>query len=264
MGEKDVARQATNVDKIRLLGAELIAVDSGSKTLRDAINGALRDWLVDIENCYYLIGSAIGAHPYPEIVAYFQSIIGKETKEQFCKLTGMVGNKLPDYIVAAIGGGSNAIGIFNEFINDKSVELIGVEAGGDGKGATSASISQGKLGVLHGTKTYLLQDQDGQIRDTHSISAGLDYPGVGPHHSYLHQNKLATYVSVTDGEAVEAFRLLIKYEGIIPALESSHAIAHGVKLAKTLSKEIDIIINLSGRGEKDIQTVNKFLANENK
>lgn len=267
MGAKDVKRQAQNVEKIRLLGAELITVTEGTQTLRDAINRALMDWLEQLDTCHYLIGSAIGAEPYPEMVAYFQSIIGKEAKQQFLsqssKLPNALPNTLPDYVIACVGGGSNAIGIFNEFINDSEVKLIGVEAGGNGQKMTSASINKGSIGILHGTKTYLLQDKNGQILDTHSISAGLDYPGIGPHHRYLHEIKRVEYVEILDYEAVEAFQLVIRKEGIIPALESSHAIAYAIKLAKKEKgkEKINILVNLSGRGEKDINTVGKYKFN---
>ncbi len=253
MGAKDVIRQQKNVERIKLLGAELISVESGSKTLRAAINMALQDWISQLDTTHYLIGSAIGAEPYPEIVTTFQSVIGREARQQFQEAT----SKLPDYVLACVGGGSNAIGIFHDFINDMDVSLVGVEAGGDGNN-NAASITNGSLGVLHGTKTFLLQDQHGQIEATHSISAGLDYPGIGPHHAELFTTKRASYVTITDREAVDAFKLLMKKEGLIAALESSHAVAYAIKLAKTLDREKNILVNLSGRGDKDIDTINKL------
>ena len=256
MGAKDVGRQIKNVEKIKLLGAEIVVVEEGTRTLRDAINKALQDWISESDTCYYLVGSAIGAHPYPEIVEYFQAIIGRETKKQFYEL-----NKcLPDYIIACVGGGSNAIGIFNEFLDDREVKLIGVEAGGISAWSekTAASINHGKIGVLHGTKTYLIQDKEGQIKDTHSISAGLDYPGIGPVHTQLHHTSRATYVTCYDRDAVNAFKLLVKTEGIIPALETSHALAYAIVLAKKCCSSSNIIVNLSGRGDKDIETVTNF------
>ncbi len=257
MGAADVQRQAKNVEKIRLLGANLISVERGSKTLRDAINAALQDWVSSLETTYYLIGSAIGAAPYPEMVRKFQSVIGSETREQFRRQFPNEPNKLPDYLIACVGGGSNAIGFFSEFIQDSQVKLVGVEAGGNGI-QNSASIGSGTLGILHGTKTYLIQDENGQIKKTHSISAGLDYPGIGPDHTKLYQSRRATYVSINDQEAVSAFRQLTRLEGIIPALESSHAIAYALKLGKTLESNQQIIVNLSGRGEKDIDLVNRL------
>ena len=217
---------------------------------------ALRDWVCELDTSYYLIGSAIGAYPYPDIVSYFQSVIGQETREQFNQINGC----LPDYIVACVGGGSNAIGIFKEFINDKSIKLVGVEADGSPYNniKTAASINKGKIGILHGTKTYLLQNNNGQIMDTYSISAGLDYPGIGPQHTELHESKRAEYVTINDEEAVMAFQLVVKKEGIIPALESSHAIAYAMKIAKDLLPNINIIVNLSGRGDKDIEIVRNY------
>jgi len=264
MGQEDIERQALNVFKMELLGAKVIPVHSGSKTLKDAINETIRYWVAHSDDTYYLIGSAVGPHPYPMIVRDFQKIIGEETKRQFKKLK----NKLPDYLVACVGGGSNAMGIFYPFLNDKSVKFIGVEAGGLGihttKHAATLSVKKTEIGILHGAKSYLLQDKEGQIHPTHSISAGLDYPGVGPEHSFFKDTKRAEYVAISDNEALNAFMLLSKLEGIIPALESSHAVAYGLKLAKTLSSSKNIIINLSGRGDKDIHTVQEYLKNRKK
>ncbi|MBT4989419.1 MAG: tryptophan synthase subunit beta [Rickettsiales bacterium] len=257
MGAKDYERQKPNVFRMRLLGAEVIKVESGSKTLKSAMNEAMRDWVSNIQDSYYLIGTAAGPHPYPEIVRYFQSIIGIEAKQQILELE----DKLPAAILAVIGGGSNAIGLFHEFIDDSKVKLIGVEAAGKGlkTGDHAAALCKGEAGILHGNKSYYLQDDDGQISETYSISAGLDYPGVGPEHSYLKDIKRAEYVAVTDKEALEAFQLLCKLEGIIPALEPSHAIAHLVKIAKKFKKTENIIVNLCGRGDKDIFTVAEHL-----
>jgi tryptophan synthase beta chain len=257
MGAKDIERQAPNVFRMKLLGAEVRPVESGSKTLKDAMNEALRDWVTNVNDTFYLIGTAAGPHPYPEMVRDFQSIIGKETKQQMLALEG----RLPDVAVACIGGGSNAIGLFHPFIDDKDVRLIGVEAAGHGldSGATAASLSRGEPGVLHGSRTYLLQDDDGQIIDAHSISAGLDYPGIGPEHSHLHDIKRVEYVSATDEEALSAFQRVSKLEGIIPALEPAHALAHVFKLAPTLSKDTLLVVNVCGRGDKDIFTVAKAL-----
>jgi tryptophan synthase beta chain len=249
MGEEDIRRQSLNVFKMKLLGAKVIPVKTGSKTLKDATNEALRDWMSSVVNTHYIIGSVVGPHPYPMMVRDFQIIIGQEVKEQIQKAEG----RLPDYIIACVGGGSNAIGVFNPFIEDKDVKLIGVEAGGLGfdVGQHAASLSRGEKGVLHGSLSYVLQDDDGQTSQVHSISAGLDYPGVGPEHSYLKDTGRADYVSVTDNEAVDAFNLCTRLEGIIPALEASHAIAYTVKFAPTIDKDKIIVINLSGSGDKD-------------
>jgi tryptophan synthase beta chain len=257
MGEEDIERQKLNVFRMRLMGAEVRPVSSGSRTLKDAINEAFRDWVSNIRNTHYLIGSVVGPHPYPAMVRDFQSIIGKETREQMLQEH----KRLPDYVVACVGGGSNSMGIFYPFLNDKKVRLIGVEAAGRGleTGKHAATLIAGSLGVLHGAKSYVLQDKDGQILETHSISAGLDYPGVGPEHSYLKDSGRATYVAVTDKEALDGFQMLCHTEGIIPALESSHAVAHAVKLAGTLNKDRIIVINLSGRGDKDLDIVNQAL-----
>ncbi|MFH2028088.1 MAG: tryptophan synthase subunit beta [Nanoarchaeota archaeon] len=258
MGTIDIERQKLNVFRMQLMGAKVNPVDTGGKTLKDAINDALRDWTATVETTHYLLGSVLGPHPYPEIVAHFQSIIGKEAKEQILKLEG----RLPKAIVACVGGGSNAIGIFREFVNDKEVNLIGVEAGGHGiqsgkHAARFADKELGRLGILHGTMTYILQDRFGQIYDTYSISAGLDYSAVGPEHSFLRELKRATYSFATDKETLEAVNLLSQEEGIIPALESAHAVAHTIKLAKQMKKDDIIIINLSGRGDKDMETIAK-------
>jgi tryptophan synthase beta chain len=242
------------------MGAEVRPVSSGSRTLKDAINEAIRDWVSNVSTTHYMLGSVVGPYPYPAMVRDFQAIIGKETREQM--LTEY--KRLPNYIVACVGGGSNAMGIFYPFLNDKKVRLIGVEAAGRGleTGKHAATLAAGTVGVLHGAKSYVLQDKDGQIMETHSISAGLDYPGVGPEHSFLKDSGRASYVSVTDNEALDGFQILCRTEGIIPALESSHAIAHATKLAGTLSKEQIIIINLSGRGDKDLDIVNQALGLE--
>jgi len=236
-----------------LLGAEVIPVDSGSKTLKDAINEAMRDWVTNVDDSYYLIGSVVGPHPYPMIVRDFQRIIGQESRRQILEQAG----GLPDYVIACVGGGSNAMGLFYDFIGDESVNLIGVEAGGDGveSGRHSSTISAGSVGVLHGSMSYLIQNDDGQIIETHSISAGLDYPGVGPEHSWLNDNKRASYVSVDDSQALEGFKLLCESEGIIPALEPAHAVYHVSQLAPSLSKNQIILMGLSGRGDKDMETV---------
>jgi len=257
MGEEDVQRQTINVFRMKLLGAEVRPVSSGTRTLKDAINEAIRDWVTNVRNTYYLLGSVVGPHPYPSMVRDFQSIIGKEAREQI--LTKR--NSLPDYIIACVGGGSNAIGIFHPFVNDKNVKLIGVEAAGRGirTGKHAASLVAGTVGVLHGTKSYVLQDDAGQILGTHSISAGLDYPGVGPEHSYYKSTGRATYVAVDDKEALEAFQLLCRTEGIIPALEPAHAISYAAKMAGSLSKEQIIIVNLSGHGDKDMDIIVKAL-----
>jgi tryptophan synthase beta subunit len=253
MGEVDIERQALNVYKMRLLGAEVRPVSSGSRTLKDAINEAVRDWVTNVDTTHYLIGSAVGMHPYPTIVRDFQSVIGIESRQQSLDQL----NALPDYVIACVGGGSNSIGIFHPFIDDTSVKLIGVEAAGSGieTGKHAATLSMGTVGVLHGSRSYMLQNADGQVIETHSISAGLDYPGVGPEHSHLKETGRATYVSVTDAQALEAFHQLCRTEGIIPALESSHALYHAAQLAKTLPQDTIILVNLSGRGDKDIHTV---------
>ena len=257
MGEEDIRRQSLNVFRMRLLGAEVRPVTSGSRTLKDAINEAIRDWVTNVETTHYLIGSVVGPHPYPMMVRDFQSIIGREAREQMLEATG----RLPDYAIACVGGGSNAIGLFHEFIPNDAVRLIGVEAGGAGVDGDehAATLVAGEPGVLHGSLSYLLQDSDGQVMETHSISAGLDYPGVGPEHSWLKATERAAYVSVTDSEAIEGFQLLCRTEGIIPALEPAHAIAYAAGLAPTLSKDQTILIGLSGRGDKDIDTVAKAL-----
>tara|TARA_B100000287_G_C20566580_1_gene754786 strand:- start:275 stop:1231 length:957 start_codon:yes stop_codon:yes gene_type:complete len=254
MGAEDIKRQSVNVYRMKLLGAEVIPVNSGSKTLKDALNEALRDWVTNVDNTHYIIGSVAGPHPYPMIVRDFQSIIGIESKKQM--KTNY--NKLPDILIACVGGGSNAIGLFYPFLNDK-VEIIGVEAGGFGiaTGKHAAPLNDGNPGILHGNKTYIMENNDGQISETHSISAGLDYPGVGPEHSWLKDTKRVKYVSVTDKEAVEAFQILTEKEGIIPALESAHALAYAFKLAKK-KKNKNILINLSGRGDKDIDTISSL------
>lgn len=254
MGEEDVRRQAPNVYRMNELGAEVIPVTSGSRTLKDAVNEAIRDWVTNVETTHYLIGSAIGPHPYPMIVRDFQTVIGREAREQFLAKHG----KLPDYVIACVGGGSNAIGIFSGFMDDPSVLLIGVEAAGEGlHGKHAATMTGGSPGVLHGTMSYVLQDKWGQILEAHSISAGLDYPGVGPEHSYLKDIERAQYVSVTDEEALQGFRLLTRVEGIIPALEPSHAIAHLQKIAPTIPADKKVLLLLSGRGDKDLDTVAK-------
>lgn len=256
MGAKDVERQAPNVFRMKLLGAEVKPVESGSQSLKNAINEAMRDWISNAKDTYYLLGTVAGPSPYPAMVRDFHSIIGKETKEQFAAQVG----GLPDALVACIGGGSNSIGLFHPFIDD-NIKMYGVEAAGKGLNTSehSSSINAGSIAVLHGNKTFFLQNDDGQIQDAHSISAGLDYPGIGPEHAYLHEIGRVNYVSATDDEALEAFQDLCKTEGIIPALESSHAIAYACKLAKTLNREQNIVVNLSGRGDKDIFTVAKKL-----
>ncbi len=253
MGTEDIRRQALNVFRMKLLGAEVRSVDSGAKTLKDAINEAIRDWVTNVDTTHYMIGSVVGPHPYPMIVRDFQRVIGGEAREQILALEG----KLPDYAVACVGGGSNAMGLFYDFITDPSVKLVGVEAGGDGiaTGRHSSTISAGSVGVLHGSMSYLIQDADGQVVETHSISAGLDYPGVGPEHSWLNDEGRAEYVSVDDSEALKGFRLLCETEGIIPALEPAHAIYHISRLAPSLSGERVILLGLSGRGDKDMETV---------
>lgn len=252
MGEEDTKRQHLNVLRMKMLGSQVIPVTTGSKTLKDAINEAIRDWVTHPEDTFYCFGTAAGPHPYPTIVRDFQSIIGEETRSQFLQLTG----KLPQLLIACVGGGSNAIGFFTPFLKEESVQLIGVEAGGKGEniGEHAATLTFGTPGILHGSYSYLLQDEDGQIPDTHSVSAGLDYPGVGPEHSHLKDIGRAQYVKVNDEEALAASLLLARKEGILPALESAHALAYGIKIAPTLSPENSIIINLSGRGDKDMET----------
>jgi tryptophan synthase beta chain len=260
MGATDVERQAPNVFRMKLLGAEVKPVTAGSGTLKDAMNEALRDWVTNVDDTYYLIGTAAGPHPYPELVRDFQSVIGTEAREQILAAEG----RLPDMVIAAVGGGSNAIGIFHPFLDDKDVQIVGVEAGGRGLEGEEhcASLTAGSPGVLHGNRTYLLQDEDGQIKEGHSISAGLDYPGIGPEHAWLHDIGRAEYVPIMDDEALEAFQLLTKLEGIIPALEPSHAIAEVIKRAPKMGKDQIILMNLSGRGDKDIFTVGKILGME--
>ena len=257
MGTTDIERQAPNVSRMKLLGAEIVPVTSGSSTLKDAMNDALRDWVANVDDTYYLIGTVAGPHPYPTMVRDFQSVIGKETRSQIFNKEG----RLPDSLVACIGGGSNAIGLFHPFLDDSAIRVIAVEAAGEGiaTGKHAASLSAGMPGVLHGNRTYLLQDQDGQINEAHSISAGLDYPGVGPEHAWLHDIGRVEYVSVTDKEAVSAFQLTTKTEGIIPALESAHAVAHAVKIGGELPRDHIMIINMSGRGDKDIDAVAQHL-----
>ncbi|WP_412754623.1 tryptophan synthase subunit beta [Legionella donaldsonii] len=253
MGSEDIKRQASNVYRMKLLGAEVVPVTAGSKTLKDALNEAMRDWVSNIDDTFYIIGTVAGPHPYPQMVRDFQAIIGEEARAQIIEKTG----QLPDALVACVGGGSNAIGLFYPFLGDQSVAIYGVEAGGKGleTGEHAASLIAGKPGVLHGNRTYLLCDEHGQIKDTHSISAGLDYPGVGPEHAYLKDSGRAQYVAINDDEALDAFRTLTRVEGIIPALESSHAVAYAMKLAKTMSAQQSIVVNLSGRGDKDMHTV---------
>lgn len=260
MGATDVERQAPNVFRMKLLGAKVHPVTSGQGTLKDAMNEALRDWVTNVSDTYYLIGTAAGPHPYPEMVRTFQSVIGQETREQMLALEG----RLPDMLVAAVGGGSNAIGLFHPFLDDQDVEIVGVEAGGKGLGGHEhcASLTAGSPGVLHGNRTYLLQDGDGQIEEGHSISAGLDYPGIGPEHSWLKESGRVNYVPIMDDEALEAFQLLTRLEGIIPALEPSHALAEVVKRAPKMGKDQIIVMNLCGRGDKDIFTVGKILGVE--
>ena len=256
MGAEDIQRQAPNVYRMKLLGATVVSVESGSRTLKDAMNEALRDWATNVDSTYYIIGTVAGPHPYPQLVRDFQCIIGRETREQSLEQLG----QLPDALVACVGGGSNAIGLFHPFLNDTSVAMYGVEAGGDGieTGRHAAPLSSGVPGVLHGNRTYLMTDAGGQIMETHSVSAGLDYPGVGPEHAWLKDLKRVNYVAATDAEAMQAFHQLTRLEGIIPALESAHAVAYAMKLAATMAPEQSIVINLSGRGDKDIQTVAKL------
>ena len=253
MGAEDIIRQAPNVYRMKLLGANVVSVESGSRTLKDAMNEALRDWATNVDNTYYIIGTVAGPHPYPQLVRDFQCIIGRETKQQSLEMFG----KLPDALVACVGGGSNAIGLFHPFLEDKQVAMFGVEAGGKGleTGAHAAPLSAGTPGVLHGNRTYLMTDGGGQIQETHSVSAGLDYPGVGPEHAWLKDLKRVNYVAATDSEAMDAFHKLTRLEGIIPALETSHAVAYAMDLARTMDPDQTIVINLSGRGDKDIETV---------
>jgi tryptophan synthase beta chain len=257
MGKEDVARQSLNVFRMKLLGATVRVVDSGSRTLKDAMNEALRDWVTHVRNTYYLIGSVAGPHPYPMMVRNFQSVIGAEARRQILKAEG----RLPDYLVACVGGGSNSMGLFYPFVRDRKVRMLGVEAAGRGlrTGKHAASILGGEVGVLHGSKSYVLQDQRGQIRETHSIAAGLDYPGVGPELSYLRDRGRVQFVSATDSEAIDAIKFLAEVEGIIPALESAHAIAAVMRFAPRLAKRQAVIINLSGRGDKDMMTVGDYL-----
>jgi tryptophan synthase beta chain len=253
MGSEDIKRQASNVYRMKLLGSTVVPVESGSKTLKDALNEAMRDWVTNVENTFYIIGTVAGPHPYPMMVRDFNSIVGKECRVQMPEMLG----RQPDAILACVGGGSNAMGIFYDYITDDKVRLIGVEAGGSGiaSGKHAAPLSAGTPGILHGNRTYLMQDDNGQIMETHSISAGLDYPGVGPEHSYLKDSGRAEYVAVTDDEALKAFHDLCHYEGIIPALESSHAAAYAAKIAPTMGKDKILLVNLSGRGDKDMNTV---------
>ncbi len=260
MGAVDMARQEPNVYRMKLLGAEVRPVTSGTQTLKDAINEAIRDWVTNVQDTHYLLGSALGPHPYPTMVREFQSVIGREAREQMLAETG----RLPDTVIACVGGGSNAIGIFSGFMEDEAVELIGVEAGGEGIGtgkhaARFGDPERGRVGVIHGTRTYVLQDEDGQIAETHSISAGLDYAAVGPEHALLRDLERAFYTSATDEEALDAFSVLCKTEGIIPALESSHALAEVIKRAPKMRKDQTVLVNLSGRGDKDLNTVTKLL-----
>lgn len=257
MGGEDVRRQALNVFRIKLLGATVVPVESGSRTLKDAINEAMRDWVLNVDTTHYLIGSAIGPHPFPTIVREFQSVIGKETREFFMDTVG----KLPDAVVACVGGGSNAIGMFHPFLNDLTVQIVGVEAGGDGVETSrhSATLSHGTPGVLHGTRTYLIQTPTGQIRETHSISAGLDYPGVGPEHAFLKDSGRATYMVATDAEAMKGLRAVTQNEGILPALETAHAVWGALEVAKSIGKGGDVVICMSGRGDKDVISVGEGL-----
>lgn len=256
MGSEDVRRQAANVYRMKLLGATVVPVESGSKTLKDALNEAMRDWVANVENTFYIIGTVAGPHPYPMMVRDFQSVIGEECLEQMPRDAG----RQPDYVIAAVGGGSNAMGIFHPYLSQANVQLIGVEATGKGieSGQHAASIQGGLPGVLHGNRTYILQDEAGQVIETHSISAGLDYPGVGPEHAWLNDSGRARYVGISDNEALDAFHQCCRIEGIMPALESSHAIAHAVKLAPTLARDQIILVNLSGRGDKDMHTVAEY------
>jgi tryptophan synthase beta chain len=258
MGAKDVERQQQNVFRMNLLNSKVHSVNSGSKTLKDAINEALRDWIANVQDTHYLIGSVMGPHPFPIMVRDFQSVIGREIKDQLQKIAG----KLPDAVIACVGGGSNAIGSFYHFIDDKKVKLIGIEAGGEGIKTNfhAATLAKGRMGIFHGMKSYFLQDENGQISEAHSISAGLDYPGIGPEHANLRDTNRASYYHITDKEAVKAFILLSKLEGIIPALESSHAIAYMIKNARNFKKEEIVVVTVSGRGDKDLQMVREYLA----
>ena len=259
MGSEDVKRQSPNVYRMKLLGATVVPVESGSKTLKDALNEALRDWVTNVENTFYIIGTVAGPHPYPQLVRDFQSVIGDEARTQILEAEG----RLPDMLIAPVGGGSNAIGLFHPFLDDTEVEIVGVEAAGEGlDGKHAASLAGGKPGILHGNKTYLLQDEDGQITEAHSISAGLDYPGIGPEHAWLKETGRVEYTSITDDEALDAFQLLCRTEGIIPALEPSHAIAAVAKRAKEIDRDAIILANLCGRGDKDIFTVAEALGVE--
>jgi len=257
MGADDIVRQEPNVFRMRLLGATVREVTSGTRTLKDAMNEALRDWISHVTETFYIIGTVAGPHPYPMLVRDFQSVIGRETRQQVRKREG----RLPDYLIACVGGGSNAMGLFAPFLKDASVRMIGVEAGGTGEGKNAASITGGQVGVLHGSKSYILQDETGQIRDTHSIAAGLDYPGVGPELSYLRDQQRVQYVTVEDTEAIAGMKLLAETEGIIPALESAHAIAYAARFVPTLRRDEVVILNLSGRGDKDLQSVSSLLWN---
>jgi len=262
MGEEDIRRQALNVFRMKLLGARVIPVSSGARTLKDAINEAFRVWMATAETTYYLFGTAAGPHPYPTMVRDFQSVVGREAREQILELEG----RLPDYLLACVGGGSNAIGLFHPFLEDQEVKLIGVEAAGRGllSGEHAASLTAGSEGVLHGARSKLLQDEHGQILTTHSIAAGLDYPGVGPEHAFLQEQGRAEYLAATDEEALAAFQTLSRLEGIMPALESAHAVAHAIKLAPTLPAKAILVVNLSGRGDKDVQEVERLLAQQSK
>ena len=255
MGSEDIARQAPNVFRMRLLGAKLHEVTTGTRTLKDAMNEALRDWIAQVATTFYVIGTVAGPHPYPMLVRDFQSVIGREARKQVRQREG----RLPDYLIACVGGGSNAMGLFTAFLKDPEVHMLGVEAGGLGEGKNAASISGGHVGVLHGSKSYVLQDETGQIRDTHSLAPGLDYPGVGPELSYLHDQRRVEYVTVSDYQAVEGMKLLAETEGIIPALESAHAVAYAAMLVPRLRADQVVLINLSGRGDKDLQGVARFL-----
>jgi len=257
MGEEDIKRQRLNVFRMRLLGARVIPVKSGSKTLKDAINETIRDWVTNVKTTYYVLGSVVGPHPYPMMVRDFQSVIGREVKKQILQ----VEKRLPDFLIACVGGGSNSLGMFYPFLKDENVSLIGVEAGGFGLSSSrhGATLCKGKVGVLHGSKSFLLQDENGQIQSTHSIAAGLDYPGVGPEHAYLKITGRVNYTAVEDEEALEAFKLLSRIEGIIPALESAHALAYAVKIAPRMSKDKVIVVNLSGRGDKDVEQVAQIM-----
>ena len=253
MGSEDIRRQAQNVYRMKLLGATVVPVESGSRTLKDALNEAMRDWVTNVENTFYIIGTVAGPHPYPMMVRDFNSVVGKECLTQMPEMVG----RQPDVVLACVGGGSNAMGIFYDYISHKNVRLVGVEAGGDGiaTGRHAASLSAGSPGILHGNRTYLIQDANGQIIDTHSVSAGLDYPGVGPEHAWLKDSKRAEYIAINDDEALAAFHRLCRTEGIIPALESSHAVAQAIKMAPALAKDKVLLVNLSGRGDKDMATV---------